>query len=220
MQAFDDFKNAVGEQPFYLVLPTDKIGSEHWLAALLWPQLREMNLVEIVDKYYPFSMDQRYRLLILDDAIYSGHHIIGTIDELTYKLAGEWNISQSEVAAHFKVDVVTPFINMNGASEMNRFATGMNISITIYSVYQLLPLSAYINLQDYYPDEYLFTQKFGSDILDSPPVYFDHKVAGYMSTFPGIYLEGRVPDKTNLGPLLKELPSRQKIEELASMVES
>lgn len=45
-------------------------------------------------------------------------------------------------------------------------------------------------------------------------LYFDHKVARDSSSFPYIYIFGYIPNNGNFGSLLKELPSRYKIEEL------
>lgn len=38
---------------------------------------------------------------------------------------------------------------------------------------------------------YLFDMEFDASLLY--PIYFDHKVAGTSSSFPTVYLEGRVP---------------------------
>ncbi len=47
-----------------------------------------------------------------------------------------------------------------------------------------------------------------------PLLSMAHKVAISHSSYPTIYLDGIIPNNENYGPLLKELPSRQKIEEL------
>jgi hypothetical protein len=57
-RAFNLFSGSFGQKPFHLLLPTDKIGSEHWLTALLWPEIRKMNLLDIVPPDYPFEMDK------------------------------------------------------------------------------------------------------------------------------------------------------------------
>jgi hypothetical protein len=154
--------------------------------------------------------------LVIDDAIYSGHHLIAVLDNMTYELAQKTGLSQQEVGSHFKIHLVVPYTNPQGINEIRRFAQGFNVTVSNYPDQEIPSLNSYFDTSAYYPDEWKFAERFGSDSPNYPPVYFDHKVAGYGSSFPGIYLEGRVPGKAAMGSLLKENPSRYKIEELSN----
>jgi hypothetical protein len=220
--AFELFRSSFINKPFYLMMPTNKIGSEHWITALLWSKIREMNLVDIVslDYDFPLSSDQKYDILILDDAIYSGHHLIGTIDEMTYALAEKTGKSQAEVGSHFQFHLVVPYTNPDGVSGIRSFGKDLNINIALYPNQEILGLNRYFDPSAYFVDEREFSEKFGSDSYTYPAVYFDYKVAGYGSSFPGIYLEGRVPGGTPVGSILKANPSRYRIEELKELLVS
>lgn len=50
-----------------------------------------------------------------------------------------------------------------------------------------------------------------------PPIYFDHKIAGPLSTFSSVYSRGKLPDGISFGSLFIINPSRYKIEELAKL---
>ena len=85
-QSFEMFRQEIGPEGFYLMMAGDKIGSEHWLTALLWPQLRSLNLIEVID-YLTVIPVRPTNILMIDDAIYSGHRVENTIDEFTSNIA-------------------------------------------------------------------------------------------------------------------------------------
>lgn len=72
LQSFEAFKQNIGQQEFYLLLPAGKFGSEYWLVALLWPQLRTMNFKGIIKDTDNFQPQGVTNILVIDDAIYSG----------------------------------------------------------------------------------------------------------------------------------------------------
>jgi len=222
LQSFELFKQEITQQDFYLLLPTDKIGSEHWLTALLWPQLRTLNLKEIVNCTSKLPLQGVTNILIIDDAIYSGNNTIAKIDDFTYELAESLNLEDDEVGKYFNFHIMIPFITPGGTRSVRSFCKERQTQCTIYGVYYLLGLTSLIDVKKYYPEnaEDILYQKFGIEILNLPPVYFDHKVAGPMSTFSTIYLEGRIPDDGSYGSLFKVNPSREKIEELERLYQN
>lgn len=224
LQSFQAFTQAIGHQDFYLMLPTNKIGSEHWLVTLLWSQLRKMNLRQIIDENCKLPLKGVTNILIIDDAIYTGNNTMGKIDGFTYFLAESLNMSQNEVGKYFKFHIVIPFITRFGTEATLSLCKNNNTQCIIHGIYYLPEILSLMNIKKYYPqidinkyrlDEYdILYQKFGIEFLNMPAVYFDHKVASMISTFSTIYLEGRIPEDGNYGPLFKVNPSREKIEEL------
>ena len=212
LQSFELFRREIAGDEFSLMLPVDRIGSEHWLTALLWPELRTMNVKS-------HSRD----ILIIDDAIYCGIRTVETIGKI---------IKVADRNMHFHL--VIPYVTEGGSEYVMATCKGNNMRCTIYNIHRCLPLNTLMDIGKYYPnprpdstapedyyEDYLVIllyQKFGILGLDNPAIYFDHKVANNRSTFASIYLQGRLPDGSSYGSLFKVDPSREKIEELSKYV--
>lgn len=221
LQAFEIFRNTIGNTELLLFMNIDKIGSEHWVTALLWPQLREFNITRIIDSNSEIKLDSVNDILIIDDAIYSGHNILFQIDTLTYNIAEKVGAKQNEIGRYVHFHLIVPYVSLEGEQEISQFCRDMNIGLSIYSRYDLNGLNKIINIEVLGPEikDQLYNL-FGIEWTNAPALYFDHKVAGPQSSYPTIYLEGRLPDGSQFGPLLKSLPSRYKIEELEQLYEN
>ncbi|CAN5664506.1 hypothetical protein BH23THE1_BH23THE1_28410 [soil metagenome] len=103
LDTFELFKQSIGQEEFYLMLPKARVGSEHWLTALLWAQLRRLNLKKIINETNELT-EHMTNILIIDDAIYSGQRIIERI-----YMFGE-TMSSKNVKCH----IVTPFASSPG----------------------------------------------------------------------------------------------------------
>lgn len=215
LQSFDIFRDKIGNTELLLFVDTNKIGSEHWVTALLWPQLREFNITRIIDQDSAIELDSVNNVLIIDDAIYSGVNVLSYIDMLTYHIAEKAGVQQNEIGGYFHFHLIVPYVSIEGEEEVASFCRSMNIGLSIYSVYHLNGLETLMNINS--EIEANLYPLFGIEWSNAPAVYFDHKVAGAQSTYPTIYLEGRLPDGSQFGPLLKSLPSRYKIEELEQL---
>jgi hypothetical protein len=218
LQSFQIFVNDIGNQEFYLVLPSGKVGSEHWLTALLWPKLRLMNLRQIISEDDVLDITEQVHVLTIDDAIYSGNNTLGKIDSLTFDMSEKLGLRQRAVTQQLLFDIVVPYVNPSGIEGINHFCEELGVSCMIHSTYQVPSLNKLMNVEKYYPiDGDAPYDKFKIESTALPPLYFDHKVAGSSSTYSTIYLDGVIPEDGEFGPLLKRLPSREKIEELARL---
>lgn len=245
LESFRSFQRAIGGQPFYILRSRNKIGSEDWLMALLWPQLRRMNLIDIIDGNTILRPRGRVNILIIDDAIYSGLHTYGTIESLILSGAGipedEYDLTFTdegmekiwEVSSHYVFHIVIPFATRRGLRVIRGpFGMGYGGRLIFHGVEYLPGIGELINIREYYPEwteneayqenkDNILRRKFGKNlnniISDMPLVYFDHKVAASISTFRSIYLEGRLPDGRMVGSLFKVDPSREKIEQLSRL---
>ena len=219
-QSFDLFRKSIGQEGFYLMLPSDKIGSEHWITALLWPSLRTMNLAQVIDEKSPIILNGITNILFIDDAIYSGQNTINKINAITFNGAViNKEINFMEIGKYLKFHVVTPFITTYGTNVILNVCKERNTQCIIYGIYQLPTLPNLMNINKYYSgnNKSLLSERFNIFSIDMPAVYFDHKVAGPVSTFVNIYINGRLPNGTSFGSLLKVNTSRYKIEELANL---
>lgn len=220
-QSFQSFKQKIGQQEFYLMLPAGKFGSEYWLVALLWPQIRTMNLKGIIKDTDNFQPQGPTNILVIDDAIYSGARMVEMFENIT-----QGNRQKSKF---FNFHLVVPFITQRGTDYILGVCKNLGASATVFGIYYLPSLESIINIESFYPpqpslyedyEEYIvdvILSRFGIPGLDMPAVYFDHKAAGEFSTFSSVYLQGRLPDGTSFGPLFKVNPSREKIEQLAQL---
>lgn len=216
VESFNDFKLAIGEQKFYLMLPKGKIGSEHWLTALLWPELNKLNLVSIIDIFTVIVDIDIIDVVIIDDALYSGINITAEVDDFTYELSLKLNISQKELGKKFRFHFIIPFVTSGGVKTLFGLCKYINADYRLYNKYEMKTITDLIEVNKYYPEnasDELY-KRFGVEIFDLPPIYFDHKVAGPFSTYSTIYLEGIIPNNKFYGSLFKINPSREKIEQL------
>lgn len=243
LKSLEQFKQQIGETPFYIFMPTYKIGSEHWITALLWPQLRQLNIQGFVNRTSDICLPAT--VVVVDDAIYSGNNILMKMDEWSYNLKEKHNTTQSQILSQMYWHFVIPYTSTTGITSLNEFFKENQTQGIIHAVKQMPRLNELLNLEDYYTGDIfqILLQKFGIEGTDHPPVYFDHKVAAICSTFPTIYLEGRIPGGVfekdvsadvpglvtlsgnpiesppqHYGALLKVLPSREKIMEVGALL--
>ncbi len=184
-KSFDMFKDNVRNEPFYLIYSTrSKIGSENWLCHLLYPQIREMNIMDVIgddsDSLHliPFGSN----ILIVDDAIYTGNNITGTIDEMSYPRG---------VNNGCKFHIVVPYSTESGRETMTFLSN--NFSYDFYHTHTMIQ-SRELSKSD--PVSYRQVVKFDRHIGAEGwpvPVYFDWKVANIFGSYPQIYLLGTLP---------------------------
>lgn len=156
--SFKQFAKRIGDQPFLVYLPDTKFSSEHVFVAWLWQMIKNLNFqgfVSIEDNIWLASCQN---VLFIDDAIYSGHNIIGSIDELSYKKNLTLNcyiVVACSSTDH--LDVGLPYIK-------EELFTSLIV-----------------------PEISTEGTKFAKYADSLTPLYFDHKVAGVASTFTEIY---------------------------------
>lgn len=155
-----EFKKNV--EKYNLYIPPGKIGSEHYLMM----QLREeLNPVNVVIGMNPVTND--YPMLILDDAIYSSHHMCGTIDLYRY-----------ETGCQNKFYVVVGILSTPEVTLLTDTAY-LNADVIAHTVCKdLLPE----NLFEDYDQQYMYTE-FGCETEYILPLYFEHKLADKFSAY-------------------------------------
>ena len=173
----------------------EKVGSEHWITLLIWSYIKDnvINIINDID-----DVTNEYPILIVDDSIYSGHHLSGVMDEFSYNYKNKFNkkLENSFV-------ILVPYASEIGVDTINNALQHININADIIYGNKLQDISFHI--YDY-NERYMY-DNFMSESIPTG-IYFDHKIAGNFSSFPLIYKE-----------IVKEQPSRYKIEELKFMLE-
>ena len=212
------------KENFYIYLPSEKIGSEYWFTAKLYPLFAyHPHFKGYINNDTPL---EKGHIIIIDDAIYSGVNVLSMIDEFTDNMVNRIkdpigttlesrnrNYKQNikELAANYVFHLLVPYVLPEGKQEIVNFA-GEDFTICFYHTNELTSLRALVRetkLESVYKGFYTAFTMEGH----ASPTYFDHKVANNFGSFPQIYLEG-YNGKQMTGTLLKKLPDRSMIEKL------
>ena len=233
--SFDDFYRSMKDTSFYILTSIlEETKSNDWITAILWPYISKMNISGFITIKSLDLSPGTYHLVLFDDASYSGGNIFSYMDELTYGLSEKNNFNPNELRKngyYFHFHIVIPFISKLVEEDYTpeNLAKYMDWDVTLYNIHSILGLNKEINLSKYYSKYYnkrpgdiggydkILQEKFEFEVPDRPMLYLDNKIASSVSTYPQIYLEGKIPNRDNFGPLLKELPSRYKIDQLDQM---
>lgn len=211
---------------FNILLSAEKIGSEHWALLLIWNKIKD-NVIKIINNYE--DIDNDYPIVYIDDAIYSAINSIGIISFLVseyneHKYTGGENLEYIEERGtssivnkilNNEIIILCPYVSKEGIIYLTRFMRNTNIKLKIIAstITQSAMNIVKIGLQNtiYNFQKYEDIVDYFVDVLGvkdtNIPIYFDHKIAGEWSSFPSIYTK-----------IVKELPSRYKIEELEELL--
>jgi len=214
-RSFELFQNSINDQPFYLVYPMQgKIGSENWLTHLLYPQIRQMNLIGFLNNKdnkdnkdnILADIPSESNILLIDDAIYSGCNMAGTIDGMSYPDARKKN---------FTFHLVVPYTTKDGRKTIEG-VNSQRFNVVFYSVVEMVNTD---KLSGNNPSVARFNDDLGSE--DSPiAIYFDHKVANEFGSYPQLYLHGAIPQPRSLDVVDSEniwLPSSEQCEHIDTL---
>lgn len=189
---FDEFYNTlmavvkrISTPKFHLYFNTScrKIGSEHWVTALVYPFIKD-RVVSVITNPADHSANPQYPILFCDDAIYSGCNLCGKIDYLK-------NQEQYEFI------IMTAYSTKSGmaciiSQDFGRGITFIeNESLTEYT--DIPEITAVIqkvsDVKGIKFDNVMY-KALGCNSGCVSPTYFDHKVANDFGSFIGIYLHG------------------------------
>jgi hypothetical protein len=175
---------------FYMYLLIEKIFSYEYIGIKLKPTA---NFSEVLENDI---------VLFADDCVYSGIQMYDTIDEVLKGLNN--NIIKKQI----KFILFFPYISEKGMERILRAFTQNLIdenNLIKINYIKILPLSKYLTMKDaknlfkYYNIKNDNTVK---DELSKYLIYFDHKLADFVSTLPYIF-NGYVPNQHNLDILDK-----------------
>jgi hypothetical protein len=246
--SLDRFLAAIQKEPYLILFPntrpktpagatktppggTTKFGSEQWLTHLIYPYLKDSNLVGLLSDEEEFLLQLKHlptrHILIIDDCLYSGINTMGKIDEITYHTKSQlqpdhWDPKIAEINKkrfEFHFHLVIPYASFDGKETIREFCRKAGCQVSLYNVVSLnnTLVREMKTLSSADQDQ---IQKLFDIELMGYPIYFDHKVANNFGSFPSIYLEGRILKNGvihRMGPLLQRLPTRHRILEVESL---
>lgn len=156
------------------------------------------------------KLDTSNKIIIADDASYSGSQISNFIEELE--------------GLNIDIFIFIPFISNTAIDVINNAFIENNINGDIYFLKKtLFSIKPLYEVMDEKKIKALFSfyKKDGMNIREYP-IYFDHKVADSYSSFPLIYTYGVIPNKKNRDIILdcksKLIPLKNRFDELDRIV--
>jgi len=163
----------------------EHIGSGQWLLAYVWPRIK--NHVANVVSNLLLSIDNEYPIAIIDDCMYSGSATFG----LLYRAL--WPYCQWDN----RVITVIPFTSAYARDNLEALLPKVDMIFTVNIV-------AYNH--DIIPD---------GMVGRIYPVYFDHKIAGELSSIPLVYNNILVtaPDRTMIARIAVLMHAWEKMEQ-------
>lgn len=209
---------------FNLLVDSYKIGSEHWVILLIWNQIKD-RVIKVIN--YHYEIDNTEPVVYLDDSIYTGRNAIQSISELVTEYNnnnydGELEFTDSRgimtsINQVFKNNIIIacPYISNTSVYYFKEFMERTHIQLqlitsnttaaVVVTIKNILDKTIYKDitlneLLEYFNDNF---NSFDTGIA----IYFDHKIAGVMSSFPELY-----------NKIIKNPPSRYKIEELETLL--
>lgn len=235
------FASSFGGKKHYILTDCTKFGSEMWLLHLLYNKnllnSLDFDMIETLN-FQSIKQNDEISILFIDDCLYSGSHIVNTLQEFYIKLI-DYFAKDKELIKTLKIviHVVSAFHTETSRNYLQDFINFFDDVHGLKSEYffhsrklyddQFVPNSVAQIFKDMSFEE--FVKSMGkrrdaiitlNNILDTTkldinlgmPIYFDHKIANKISSFPSIYLEGIYYDDNNnikyYGPLVNNIPNR------------
>lgn len=194
---FTKFLISIKDEPYYIIVDAEKVGSEHLLLSRLLDLIRDSNFAGYIDSNCTdiFKGSGSINIAYIDDCIFSGLHATSMIDELCYNVGG----SQDDVLARVNYHLIIPYQTSDHA--LISFGEKFNK----YHTYYIKILQSIGELIGSDPD---LSERYGCEISSCYPVYSDIKVANEFGSFPRLYLKGILPDGSEYGSLFLKNPSK------------
>lgn len=213
LTSFKKFQEYIGKSKFYVIVDGNKIGSELWIYSGILEHIKNtpgycgtILTTSIPDDFNPKIKN----FVVFDDCIYSGAHIyrniFGMLKKQLIKI-GKW------INNYYNTIIVVPYYSRDGKCSIYDALYDMNFNYSIHcGIRKIDPI---VISDELFPDfEYWFWGEFEFENSLLYPIYFDHKVAGTASSFPNIYLNGKVLWGNSYGSLLKHNPNRECIDNI------
>jgi len=183
-RGFEEFLVDIKSAHFYILLNHRKFDSMALMVCQVLPRRRNFSFVTTKSILPPGS-----RVVIIDDASYSGTNLTGQIDEITYH--------NSEAT----IDVIVPYMSRFTYTYLSK-----NFPANFYQSELILLMEEYLTergLPSFSDETYRRFDAIGNlEFHDQLPLYFDHAIGSKDSSFPTIYLQGIVPGGPDHGILI------------------
>ncbi len=164
------FKKFISKNPKYnILIPNEKIGSEHYFFLQLYNEIME-NKPSIIIYDQLIKIDNNYPIIIIDDVIYSSINMCSHIDGLKYDYKNKFNTKLKN-----QFVCITAIVSTENVQVVTDFGA---LLLYDFNAETLLPKNIFghkeINNQTL--DEYLF-EHFGCESDLILPIVLQHKIA-------------------------------------------
>ena len=167
--------------------------SNLWVLLLVWKFINKTtNNIKIISDLHILknnNINNNFYIIYLDDCSYTGMQILDNI----------FNIRE-------KVVVFVPYISNNSLETLNGYqidvryiTTFYNFSKILYSKNSKYEYECYMHVIDIY-DQYVNGEEMNNKNICN--IYFDHKLADFISIFQPLYAYGRLPDNSDVGSFI------------------
>jgi len=173
------FNNIDKYNSFDLLLSSKKLGSEVWLIAHVADKLAPyINNIYFMSNENMVNIEGKH-FIYIDDCVYTGIHLEENLDN-AFTMINHPRCNEPEIIKNELTILTVAFNEFYPYYSLSVY--GLNTSL--YSFYYLTPVFDQDDLNCVHQDLI-----FESDIDSALALYFDHKVADEMSSFPYIYLD-------------------------------
>lgn len=216
--------NIKGKKYIYILGVNNHVGSSNtdfdiyksnlWMFMLIWDKLETKPLDIILNVKIAIQLyGDNVEYLIVDDCSYSGNQIVDQVlyndaSEALYKYPSSYIIKSDihkktmfkPVSTHnIKVHLFIPYLSYISWKKINELSLFTCFDIKIYKKYILNEFNAVLSEDDGMKLHYLYSKFYiNYSPLKLIPIFFDHKIADYMSTIDLILIKGQVLDNPNL----------------------
>jgi hypothetical protein len=214
-KSFIQFLNDYNKnENYYLLVPTSKYGSEHWLLSQILDLIP--NNIKLISKDTQLISDVK-NIVIIDDAIYSGNNVTGTIDEFLYEI---------EIFDNLEINIITALCTYSGERSINeniKHMTDKNVITNFYNQNKIKVLSeifthytnddwnTYNELMFLILDEnnneeqkkYILDsmmENYGIPVHDCTTIYLKHKIPNEFGTITNL-LNKIIKEKIDRSPI-------------------
>jgi hypothetical protein len=187
--------NKLEDRPlfFYINSYGKKDKSNYWVYNYIKQFLNEKNIETVLlsenNNDYKELIDNDI-VLLADDCVYSGDQMMKTMSALYTQLDNEKNI---------QLLLFVPYMSLEGKNNIvdkfiyNQKFFPKKLKLSISEYIEILPLNKYLNSEE---AKSIFKYYTIHTELNKYIIYFDHKVADYISSYPYIF-NGLVPNEKN-----------------------
>jgi hypothetical protein len=171
----------------------DYVKSSYWISNYIDKFIKEKDKkcnVNIIDKFNINNLKDNSNVFVIDDCIYSGQQMSSTISKIRARFDNTMN-------KKINILLFTPYISEVGLNRIMDqviidqnspiYKTNFKFFYDLFKYETIVPLSSYLTFDDAYNIAKYYPFDNTSFALSKYPIYFDHKVADSVSTFPYIF---------------------------------
>ena len=201
------FISAMGSNKYVMLVPFDTEAgddtylrkSNYWMSQISYHILKKLGSspVEVVNKldvrHYGYNKENCGHVVTCDDGIYSGQQMNSNVIGGYVNTYGIRNATRDNSFIH--LHIICPYITEFGRRRVMELDTmdipnsHIHTKISIYDVVHMEGIRSKLSDEEY---RALKNKGYFGAQYDKCPIYFDHKVPDFASSFDTLYAQGRI----------------------------